>query len=304
MALLPILRYPDPRLHKKAKPVAEVVAMVTADKPKAKEILVEARASVESLRLFVIDKQIISVPRQEIAEVRQSPPFMRGNFAGLGGAGPFESTPQPSFYYISPPDPSWPDAEQKAYIMSRPDLLFVTAHEVWPGHFVQGMHQRASGSRMLQTFETYTTSEGWAHYVERLLKLPGIGARYRRPVLPDPVDRSHFGLPENRCLFLCPQSLFKIHPDNDELFARVLAANPRAALVLFDGRHPRVTSRFIERLTRVFDRHGVSVLMLTPHIDDPTSFDFKRIEGDCSQAYEAFKDQLQNAKIAMALGSS
>ena len=24
MALLPILRYPDPRLHKKAKPVAEV----------------------------------------------------------------------------------------------------------------------------------------------------------------------------------------------------------------------------------------------------------------------------------------
>jgi CRISPR-associated protein Csy1 len=108
------------------------------------------------------------------------------------------------------------------------------------------------------TCEAMEPEDAAAHYVERLLKLPGIGTCYRRPVLPDPVGRATFGLPEDRCLFLCPQSLFKIHPDNDELFARVLAANSRAALVLFDGRHPRVTSRFMERLTRAFDRHGVS----------------------------------------------
>ena len=51
-------------------------------------------------------------------------------------------------------------------------------------------------------------------------------------------------------------------------------------------------------------RHGVAVLMLNPCMDDPTSFDFKRIETDCRQAREAFEDQLQNGKIALALGSS
>ncbi|HTM23489.1 MAG TPA: DUF885 family protein, partial [Kofleriaceae bacterium] len=106
-----------------------------------------------------------------------SPTFFRGNFAALGGAGPFETTPQPSFFYITPPDPSWPEAEQKAYIPSRADLLFTAAHEVWPGHFVQGMHERAGGSRVLQTFETYTTSEGWAHYVEEMMWDEGLGDR-------------------------------------------------------------------------------------------------------------------------------
>src|SRR4029078_12875762 len=106
------------------------------------------------------------------------------------------------------------------------------------------------------TIDAFVTCEAMepegaaAHYVERLLPLPGIGTRYRRPALPWPVDRAQFGVSEDRHLFLCPQSLFKVHPDNDALFARVLAANPRAALVLFDGRHPRVTGRFMERVTR------------------------------------------------------
>ena len=66
-----------------------------------------------------------------------------------------------------------------------------------------------------------------AHYVEPLLRLPGIGTCYRRPTLPERVGARAFGLPEDRVLLLCPQSLFKVHPDNDELFARVLADNPR-----------------------------------------------------------------------------
>jgi uncharacterized protein (DUF885 family) len=105
--------------------------------------------------------------------------------------GPFEGTPLPSYYYIAPPDPSWPAEQQRAYIMSRPDLLFTSAHEVFSGHFVQGMHQRAHGSRVLQTFETYTASEGWAHYVEEMLWDEGLGNR-------DP--RVHIGQLKNALL--------------------------------------------------------------------------------------------------------
>jgi uncharacterized protein (DUF885 family) len=81
----------------------------------------------------------------------------------------------PSFYYIAPPDPSWPSEQQRAYVMSYADLLFTSAHEVFPGHFVQNMHEHASSSRILQTFETYTASEGWAHYVEEMMWDQGLG---------------------------------------------------------------------------------------------------------------------------------
>jgi CRISPR-associated protein Csy1 len=112
-----------------------------------------------------------------------------------------------------------------------------------------------------------------AHYVEPLLRLPGIGTNYRRPVLPARVARAHFRLPEGRVLLLCPQSLFKVHPDNDELFARILADHPAATLVMFDGRHASVTARFMRRMTAAFERNGMStddrmiVLPALPHDD-------------------------------------
>ncbi|HEV2221018.1 MAG TPA: tetratricopeptide repeat protein [Casimicrobiaceae bacterium] len=111
-----------------------------------------------------------------------------------------------------------------------------------------------------------------AHYVEPLLALPGIGTCYRSLALPDAGSRAKFGLPERAPLFLCPQSLFKVHPDNDDLFAEVLAANPQATLVMFDGRHPRVTDVFMRRMARALDARGVAAARLrilppVPHED-------------------------------------
>ena len=137
-------------------------------------------------------------------------------------------------------------------------------------------HPVTTGHATIDAFvscDAMEPSDADSHYVERLLRLPGIGTSYRRLAIPERVDRARFNLPGDRTLLLCPQSLFKVHPDNDALFARVLAANPRATLVLFDGRHPRVTDRFMTRITRAFDAHGVSasermiVLPPAPHED-------------------------------------
>ena len=46
----------------------------------------------------------------------------------------------------------------------------------------------------------------------------------------------------------CPQSLFKIHPDNDALFARVLRELPAARLVCFNGRDPQLSAQYQGRL--------------------------------------------------------
>ena len=58
--------------------------------------------------------------------------------------------------------------------------------------------------------------------------LPGIGTRYVRPSVPADAIARALRACRSVPLLLCPQSLFKIHPDNDALFARVLAAKPAA----------------------------------------------------------------------------
>jgi uncharacterized protein (DUF885 family) len=59
--------------------------------------------------------------------------------------------------------------------MSRADLLFVTIHEVWPGHFLHGLHIRKHPSKVLQSFCTYSTNEGWGHYTEEMMFDAGAG---------------------------------------------------------------------------------------------------------------------------------
>lgn len=85
------------------------------------------------------------------------------------------------------------------------------------------------------------------HYSEPLVTLPGIGTRYGLPVVPADATRASLGLPDVP-LLLCPQSLFKIHPDNDPLFAAVLHALPEARLMCFEGRDPALTGAFARRL--------------------------------------------------------
>jgi CRISPR-associated protein Csy1 len=106
----------------------------------------------------------------------------------------------------------------------------------------------------LATVDVYFSSavmepaDAAAHYSERLLTLPGIGTRYGASSAPGDATRERFGLPDGVPLLLCPQSLFKIHPDNDALFARVLAESPHAILVGFEGRDPHLTAEFRARL--------------------------------------------------------
>jgi protein O-GlcNAc transferase len=123
------------------------------------------------------------------------------------------------------------------------------------GHPVTTGHATIDGFLTPEAMEPERAEE---HYTETLLCLPGIGTRYEKPAVPDDANRRRFGLPEDRTLLLCPQSLWKIHPDNDALFAEVLAADPKALLLLFSGRHPGITEAFARRLTGALARHGLS----------------------------------------------
>ena len=157
------------------KSTAEVVAQVLSDRPPPADVLALAETQATELRAFLIDHHIVSVPGTDVAIVKETPPFARWNAASLSGVGPFETKSLPSYYYISPPDPTWTPEVQAAYVPSKMTLLFTTIHEVYPGHFVHSLHVNRIHSRVEQALWSYTTGEGWAHYTEEMMYDAGAG---------------------------------------------------------------------------------------------------------------------------------
>ncbi len=149
--------------------VGEVVQRVVDDKPTPYGVLEEAEKQAIQMKSFVAFNDIVTIPSDDVAIVRESPPFMRWNAASLDSPGPFEEKPLPSYYHITPPDPEWPEDVQRAYIPGKADLLFITIHELWPGHFLHGLHAKKNPSRILKSFWSYTMGEGWAHYAEEMM---------------------------------------------------------------------------------------------------------------------------------------
>ena len=107
--------------------------------------------------------------------------------------------------------------------------------------------------------ESMEPADAASHYSEELGLLPGLGTRYAIPKGDDKRTRADFGLPEDRTLYLVPQSLFKIHPDNDELIARVIAGDPKGTAVLFASNHDPVTQALGVRLGAAFKRHRLDI---------------------------------------------
>jgi hypothetical protein len=149
------------------------VARVSGNKPEGGAVA-GARAQLPMLKEFVVNNNIASIPGTEDALVDEAPPHRRFNFAYINIPGPFE-TGLPSTYYIAPPDPEWSEEDQLAYVPGEADLLAVSVHEVWPGHFLQFLHSNRTENNVGQHFGTYTFSEGWAHYTEQMMVDAGLG---------------------------------------------------------------------------------------------------------------------------------
>lgn len=153
--------------------VPECVDRVKGNKPEAGAV-VGARNQLGMLEEFVRANELVSIPGTERALVDESPPHRRANFAYIDIPGPYEEG-LPSIYYIAPPDPSCTPEEQAQYVPGVTDLLGVSVHEVWPGHFLQFLHANRSQSRFGQVFIGYAFAEGWAHYAEELVWESGLG---------------------------------------------------------------------------------------------------------------------------------
>ena len=156
-------------------PLASCVNKMRAIKPAGGSVE-GARAQLAELRQFVLDKKMVTIPSEEQALVAESPPYNRGNFAYINLPGPYENPAVKATYYVAPPDARWSAAERNAYLPGSAYLLYVSAHEVWPGHYLQGQFANLNPSKVGSLWWNYSFGEGWAHYAEEMMHDAGLGA--------------------------------------------------------------------------------------------------------------------------------
>jgi predicted O-linked N-acetylglucosamine transferase (SPINDLY family) len=92
------------------------------------------------------------------------------------------------------------------------------------------------------------------HYTEHLVRLQNLPTYYYAPhPAANPKTRAALGLDESAHLYVCPQSLFKIHPEFDSLLGQILGADPAGQVLLLSGQHAHWTELVAARL-----RHSIS----------------------------------------------
>jgi uncharacterized protein (DUF885 family) len=148
------------------KPVAEVLASLGRDHLAPARLLDATREMLDEIRRFIAEHELLTLPEARPVNVIETPPFMRAAVsAAMDTPGPFETVSTEAYYYMTLPNPAWPEEEQEAYMAQWTDagVSNLSVHEAYPGHYVQFL--------LLPQFPTVTrrimwapsNAEGWAH---------------------------------------------------------------------------------------------------------------------------------------------
>ncbi len=161
------------------KPIDVYHDMQQKEHPVADSLIPEAKQQTESIRQFLIDKKIITMPSEVRVQIKETPQYARStSTASMDVPGPFETKATEAYYYITPVDPKWTE-KQKEDWLSTFDFYTtenVTIHEAYPGHYTQFLHLKASDASVVEKiFGSYAFIEGWAHYCEKMMIDEGYG---------------------------------------------------------------------------------------------------------------------------------
>lgn len=163
------------------KSALEVFKQIQSEHPTADSLLPNIARNLEDIRKFVVSHRLVTVPSEVRAKVKETPQFRRAtSFASMDTPGPFEKRATEAYYYVTPPDTSWPVTQQQEWLTSFNNYNgdVISIHEVYPGHYVQFLHLNASPtSKVEKIFGDYGFIEGWAHYCEKMAIDEGFGGR-------------------------------------------------------------------------------------------------------------------------------
>ena len=137
-------------------------------------------------------------------------------------------------------------AAEKLDVLFYPDIGMVPATyllayaRLAPVQAVAWGHPDTTGLDTMDYFVSAATIEpedAEEHYTERLIRLTRLPCYYRPLMAPTEIPtRAALGLPETGTLYGCPQTLFKFHPDFDNVLAAIAEGDPAGHIILLRGK--------------------------------------------------------------------
>ena len=166
-------------------PEGDVVSLLQETKknhPAASMLTAETRGILDDIRQFVLENDLVTIPSNVPCIVKETPVYMRWAFASMDLPGTFETTADEAYYYVTPVDASWTEAEKDEWLSSfnYPLLKNVSIHEAYPGHYVHHLHSKNASSKLSLVFGAYSFRDGWAHYTQEMMIEQGFGGNDQR----------------------------------------------------------------------------------------------------------------------------
>lgn len=167
---------PDDETGRRAT-TRQVLEAVGREHGKPEDLVTDARATVDRIRRFIRDHDILRLPEPDRCQVIEMPSFKRGNsLAYLESAPPLDPTAV-SLYAISPPPAEWDARRVTSFLeeYNRHMLQILTIHEAYPGHYVQLEYANRTPSLIRRVLASGVYIEGWAVYTEQTMLDQGYG---------------------------------------------------------------------------------------------------------------------------------
>jgi hypothetical protein len=151
-----------------SRPALDVARELVKDHPDSAGVLTAARDWTARAIEFTRERDLMPV-NDGVCLVGEAPESRRWAMAMISTNAPAEPD-APSWYWITPPDPSWPAAQAEEWleVFSATTLPAITVHEVAPGHFSHHQALRHAAGDVRRTLFSDAFVEGWAHYAEEL----------------------------------------------------------------------------------------------------------------------------------------
>lgn len=157
--------------------VARVIAAVSKEHGKPEDLVVDARATVDRIKSFIVAQRILRLPEPDRCQIIEMPEFQRGNSLAYMNGAPALDPDAPSFYAVSPPPRDWPAQRTQSLLeeYNRHMLQVLTIHEAYPGHYVQLEYSSRHPSLLRRVLQSDVMIEGWAVYTEQMMLDQGYG---------------------------------------------------------------------------------------------------------------------------------
>ena len=134
-----------------------------------------------------------------------------------------------------------------------PFTYFLAFSRLAPVQCTTWGHPVTSGIRTIDYYiscKDFEPENAQEQYSEELVCLGSPPTYYLRPSEPSKRYMSEFGVEEQRNIYLCPQTLYKLHPDFDEVLGEILRADHEGLVVLFHTRYHQWSDILMSRLQK------------------------------------------------------